>query len=308
MTRRIWIPVLSAVLVVSCLGGDASRDEMLDAETAFSEAAPEAGMMVAKSPASPPVEAPSRRSRVESAQPAVPVPQQRKIIRHGNMSIEVESVENALELIKRWVDSMGGYVSNESMSEDNYGRKTGSIACRIPTGELDGAMERLKELGEVEDVSVSADDITDQYYDLEIRMENQKQLEKRLLDLLNRQTNKLSDLLEVERELARVRTQIDSMEGRKRLWDNQIAYSTLYVNVHEPMPTVAGEEGGAFRTLMRSFGEAADNFVLTIAGIISASGAIVPLIVVVVFVIWLMLKIWRRRKRAASSTAGSENE
>jgi hypothetical protein len=165
-------------------------------------------------------------------------------------------------------------------------------------------MERLKGLGKVEDVSVSADDITDQYYDLQIRMENQKRLEKRLLELLNRQTNKLSDLLEVERELARVRTQIDSMEGRKRLWDNQVAYSTLYVNVYEPMPAIAGDDGGAFRTLMRSFGEAANNFVLMIAGIIAASGAIIPLIAVFVFVIWLMLKIWRRRKRKA---AGSDN-
>ena len=105
-----------------------------------------------------------------------------------------------------------------------------------------------------------------------------------------------------------MRTQIDSMDGRKRLWDNQVAYSTLYVNVHEPMPTIAGDEGGAFRTLMRSFGEAANNFVLMIAGIIAASGAIIPLIAVFVFVIWLMLKLWRRRKRAASSTAESENE
>jgi hypothetical protein len=306
MMQRIWIPVLSAVLVVSCMGLDQPEDAMRDEEMAFAEAESAPGMMVAKAPASPPAEAP-RRSRMESAQPSVPVPQERKIIRHGNMSIEVESVEDALELIKRWVDSMEGYVTNESMSEDGYSRKTGSITCRIPTGELDGAMERLKGLGKVEDVSVSADDITDQYYDLQIRMENQKQLEKRLLELLNRQTNKLSDLLEVERELARVRTQIDSMEGRKRLWDNQVAYSTLYVNVYEPMPTIAGDDGGAFRTLMRSFGEAANNFVLMIAGIIAASGAIIPLIAVFVFVIWLMLKVWRRRKRKAEATAGSDN-
>jgi hypothetical protein len=304
MMRRIWIPVLSAVLVVSCMGLDSQEEAVLDEETAFAEAESAPGMMVAKAPASPPVEAPARRSRTESVQPSVPVPQERKIIRHGNMSIEVESVEDALELIKRWVDSVDGYVTNESMSEDGYSRKTGSITCRIPTGELDGAMERLKGLGKVEDVSVSADDITDQYYDLQIRMENQKQLEKRLLELLDRQTNKLSDLLEVERELARVRTQIDSMEGRKRLWDNQVAYSTLYVNVYEPMPTIAGDDGGAFRTLMRSFGKAANNFVLMIAGIIAASGAIVPLIAVFVFVLWLMLKIWRRRKRKA---AGSDN-
>jgi hypothetical protein len=290
------------------MGLDSPRQEMMDEEMALSEAESAPGLMAAKTPASPPAEAPMRRSRVEAAQAPVPVPQQRKIIRHGNMSLEVESAEKALEEIKTLVDSLGGYISNESLSEDSYSRKSGSISCRIPSDELDGAMERIKGMGKVEDVSVSADDITDQYYDLEIRIENQKQLEKRLIELLKRPTNKLSDLLDAERELARVRTQIDSMEGRKRLWDNQLAYSTLYVNVQEPMPTVAGDEGGAFRTLMRSFGEAANNFVLMIAGIIAASGAIVPLVAVFVFLGWLIIKLLRWRKKAAPSTAGSESE
>jgi hypothetical protein len=283
---------------------DRPETEVLDEEMALSEAEP--GFMAAKAPT--PAETPMRRSRVEASQPSVPVPQQRKIIRHGNMSLEVESVEEALVKIKALVDSLGGYISNESMSEDSYSRKTGSISCRIPSESLDGAMVNLKGMGKVENVSVTADDITDQYYDLEIRMENQKQLERRLLVLLDRRTNKLSDLLEVERELARVRTQIDSMEGRKRLWDNQIAYSTLYINVHEPLPAVAGDEGGALRTLLRSFGEAANNFVLMIAGIIAASGAIIPLVVVFVFVGWLILKLWRWRKRTTPSKAGSESE
>lgn len=308
MKRGIWLSILNALLIVSCMGVDNPRQEMLDEEMSPSEAEAAPGLMAVKAPASPPAQAPMRRSRVESAQPPVPVPQQRKIIRHGNMSLEVESAEKALETVKSLVDSLGGYISNESLSEDSYSRKTGSISCRIPSENLDVAMEKLKGMGKVEDVSVSADDITDQYYDLEIRIENQKLLEQRLLELLKRQTNKLSDLLDVERELARVRTEIDSMEGRKRLWDNQIAYSTLHVNVYEPMPTIAGDEGGVFRTLTRSFGEAANNFVLTIAGIIAASGAIVPVLAVVVFLVWLFLKVWRRRGKAVSPTAGSESE
>jgi hypothetical protein len=98
------------------------------------------------------------------------------------------------------------------------------------------------------------------------------------------------------------------MEGRKRLWDNQVAYSTLVVNLHEPLPTIAGEEGGALRTLLRSFGEAGNNFVLTVAGIISASGAIVPLALVLGVVVWLAFKVIRRRKGRLPKTTDAGNE
>jgi hypothetical protein len=263
------------------------------------------GFAAAMAPASPPAEAPARMRQAEAAPAAVPVPTDRKVIRHGHMSLEVDSVEDILARIKTLVNDAGGYISNENVSEDHYARKSGSIACRIPAEKLDWTMEQIGGWGKTENVSVNADDITDQYYDLEIRLENQKALAKRLVALLERRTNELKDLLEIERELARVRTQIDSMEGRKRLWDSQVALSTLVIEVHEPLPKIAGDEGGAWRTLLRSFGEAADNFVLTIAGIISASGAVVPLLAVLVFLGWIW-RTWRKRKkRVAESGTGS---
>jgi hypothetical protein len=223
------------------------------------------------------------------------------------MSLEVDSVEEILARIKTLVDDAGGYISNENVSEDQYTRRYGSVSCRIPADKLDQAMERIGEWGKVDNVSVHADDITDQYYDLEIRLENQKALAKRLVALLERRTNDLKDLLEIERELARVRTQIDSMEGRKRLWDSQVSMSTLVVDLREPLPKIAGDEGGAWRTLLRSFGDAADNFVLTIAGIISASGAAVPLLAVLVFIGWIWRSMRKRKKGMQKQEAGSDS-
>ncbi len=264
-----------------------------------------AAMAPASQPASPPDEMPARMQQVESAPAAVPVPTKRKVIRHGHMSLEVESVEEILARIKTLVNNAGGYISNENVSEDHYARKSGSIACRIPAEKLDQAIEQIGEWGKVDNVSVNADDITDQYYDLEIRLENQKVLAKRLVALLERRTNELKDLLEIERELARVRTQIDSMDGRKRLWDSQVALSTLVIEVHEPLPKIAGDEGGAWRTLLRSFGDAADNFVLTIAGIIAASGSAVPLLAVILFVGWIW-RSWRKRKKKTAEAGNQE--
>jgi hypothetical protein len=157
-------------------------------------------------------------------------------------------------------------------------------------------------------VQLSAQDITEQYFDLEIRLANQRRLETRLLELLERRTNELSDLLEIEREAARVRGEIEQLEGRKRFWDNQVSLSTLQVELHEPRPAIAGSEGGAWRTLLDSFRRFADNFVLSIAGIIAVAGGLIPVAVALGLVIWIAGGLLRRRRRAQRTPAGDSAE
>jgi hypothetical protein len=231
-----------------------------------------------------------------------PAPIARKLIRTGSAGLEVKAVPEAVAQVKAWVEEAGGYVGDESESEDGYGVKTAYLTCRVPAEQLDALVERLKELGEVERVQLSAQDITEQYFDLEIRLANQRRLEARLLELLERRTNELSDLLEIEREAARVRGEIEQLEGRQRFWDNQVALSTLQVELHEPRPAIAGEEGGAWRTLVDSFRRFGNNFVLSVAGIIAVAGGLIPVAVTLAVLGWLFV-FWRRRRRRRGSAA-----
>lgn len=249
--------------------------------------------------AAPPPAAPAaaqEKVAVAADGTAAPAPMARKLIRTGSAGLEVKAVPEAVARVKSWVEQAGGYVGDESEAEDGYGVKTAYLTCRVPVEQLDALVERLKELGEVERVQLSAQDITEQYFDLEIRLANQKRLEARLLELLERRTNELSHLLEIEREAARVRGEIEQLEGRKRFWDNQVALSTLQVELHEPRPVIAGEEGGAWRTLVDSFRRFADNFVLSIAGIIAVAGALIPVAVTLGLLGWVFVA-WRRRRR-----------
>ena len=295
MTRGLWMGIV-VVTAVGCLDREQSPEEFSQAKEITGD------MMVA-------AEAPTRaagemslRASAPAQAPAAqapPVTDERKIIRNGSVGLEVASVEEAVTEIKKLVDGAGGYITDESVSEDEYGTKSGSILCRVPADELDPTLAALSEIGDVEYVSISANDITDQYFDLEVSLDNQKQLEARLVELLKRPTNELDDLLAAERELARVRTDIDSMEGRKRLWDNQIAYSTVSVNLHEPAPVVPG--GGVFRALWSSFGRAGENFVLTVAELIAFTGTLVPIALAAFVVFWGGRKVWRRRKKSSAS-------
>jgi hypothetical protein len=238
----------------------------------------------------------TREAQAEAPSSPVPVPQERKLIREGTATLEVASVETALAKLRELARQAGGYTTAESRSRDQQLVNHGSIQCRIPAGKLDAMADALKSLGTLENLSISASDITEEYFDLEIRLRNQRQLEERLLALLQRPTNKLSDLLEAERELARVRGDIDQMEGRRRFWDNRVALSTLNVSVHEKIPTVGGQQGGAWRMLRDAFGNAADNFVSAIAGIIAVTGGLIPVIAVVLLVGWIVSRWWRRRR------------
>ncbi len=296
MTRILWTAVIVGVCL-SCGSADVPFEEEMAEQIAAGSvpAAPARtglAMVAAESP------------RLQQTQPpATPAPlaDKRKIIRNGYLNLEVSSVEEALADIKALVDSANGYVANESVSQDQYETRSGTITCRVPSEQLDGTLEELKKLGKVEHVSITGNDITDQYFDLEIRMRNQKELEERLVALLKRPSNKLADLLAAERELARVRTDVDAMEGRKRLWDNQIAYSTVTINVREPGPAVQG--GGVFRALWSSFGRSGENFVLTVAELIALTGTLVPLAVAGLFAFWGGRRLWRRRRKSSDSSA-----
>jgi Domain of unknown function (DUF4349) len=298
--------VIAMVLVSAC---NAQKRADTPRETAAAAAASEvtdhAALADAQAAAPPPsFRYEEARSMAAAFKPAdmsqpspepVPVPDDRKLVRRGEMTLEVRSVVDAMERLIPLVSSMGGHTANRSERQNEYGTHSASITCRIPADRLDAAIESVKALGLLQALTLSADDITAAYFDVHVRIETQKALENRLVALLQRPTNKLSELLEIEREVARVREEIDRLEGRKRLWDNQVELSSLVITLEEPAPVVAGTGGGFLQTLTQAFGQSAENFVLAIAGIIAGVGSILPMATIVAAAAWAFFR-WRRRQ------------
>ena len=124
-------------------------------------------------------------------------------------------------------------------------------------------------------MNVSAEDASEEFVDLSARVENAHRLEQRLLELLRTRTGKLQDVLTVERELARVREEIERMEGRMRFLKTRADLSTLSVNLYEPAPILASPGHNA---IAEAFKTAWRNFVGLLAGAIASLGFVIPLI------------------------------
>jgi hypothetical protein len=213
------------------------------------------------------------------------------LIRNGYAQIEVDSLEATVEAVQQMAQRLGGYVTGVATQTGRERIPEATLTLRIPAARFDEALSGLQPLGKVESVNVTSEDVGEEYVDIGVRLENGRRLERRLLELLQTRTGKLEEVLAVERELARVREEIERHEGRLRYLRSRAAVSTLSVTLHEPLPLLSNYEGQ--NVLLRAFGRAWRNFVGLVTGAISLLGIILPVAGVLALVWWLV-----RRRRA----------
>ncbi len=208
------------------------------------------------------------------------------LIRTGNATVEVDSLEIAVAAVRLLATRLGGYVANTAMQTGSEELRSASLELKIPAARFDEAISGLQPLGKVAAVNVSTADVGEEFVDVTARVENAKRLEDRLITLLATRTGRLEDVLQVERELARVREEIERYDGRLRYLRTRAAVSTLTVTVHEPQPIVGRYEGAtpiadAFRAMWR-------NLVGFVAGLIAALGWLVPIGLILAGAWWIL--------------------
>jgi hypothetical protein len=215
------------------------------------------------------------------------------LIRTGTASIEVDSLEAGIAQLRALALRLGGLVGNTTISSGSEETRRASVELRIPSASFDRAVSGLAPIGRVEQVNVTAEDVGEEYTDVTARVANARRLESRLLDLLERRTGRLEEILNLERELARVREEIERYEGRLRYLRTRASISVLTISLHEP-GTVLSRPGE--RPIRDAFAQAWRNLVNLIAGLIAASGVLIPL-ALLTYLLWRAFRWARRRER-----------
>ena len=213
----------------------------------------------------------------------------RKLVRRGNLELEVEDVELLVGTIDSLAASWSGFVADAQVTQNADGHHRASVTLRVPEAEFAMALAALRGLGTVRGHAVTSEDVTKAYFDLETRLAVTRETEARLRELLASNTGKLSEVLQVERELSRVIGQIESMEGQKRYFDRQVALSTIALTLYEPEAIV---RASALDLLRRAFMNAVGMFVTSLAMLIQLMVVALPWLVVVLLG-WLGTKRFR---------------
>jgi hypothetical protein len=148
---------------------------------------------------------------------------QKKIIRTGEIRIQVDDLKKTSTEITNKVNAIGGYVESESLSE-NYSNSR----LRVPADKLQAFTEYVENTFEVQGKDFSSEDITNAYVDNEARLNNMKAEEKQYLEIMKK-VETVEDTLKVQNELFRVRGEIESLEARQKLWDREVGFSSVTI-------------------------------------------------------------------------------
>jgi len=229
----------------------------------------------------------------------------RKIILNHAITLEVKKVVVSLETLKQLAESSGGYVFNSTRAGGESGSVSGQVGMRVPSGKASGVMKSIREMGRVESESSEAEDITEEYVDLEARLKNAKSSEMRLLGLYNK-AGKLSDVLAVEKELTRVRGDIESFEAKKKNWDILTAMVTIDITLHEP--SGAFPSGHRFwSTIKGAFGKSVVVVAESLHALIVFVAGVLPWLAVFGPIVYLFVK-WRRKKKREKTVKNGNTE
>jgi len=223
---------------------------------------------------------------------------QPKIIKSAAVSIEVAkgTFEESMVKVTKTAESMGGYVSNtESYSDEEGNLTSGRIVIRVPGEKFNTAIDDIKKAGELKSISISGQDVTQEYVDLESRLKNYEAQEKVLLDLMNKSTN-VKDSIEVQRELSNVQGEMEVIKGRMNYLNNLVGFSTIDVYIAEPSVVPPVEAGGFVNAVKRGV-EGAVKVLNGLAFFLIAISPVLVLAAIILLIIWLSIRS-RNKKRA----------
>jgi hypothetical protein len=157
----------------------------------------------------------------------------RKLIRNAEVQLEIVSFDDAVQKITAFANEERGYVATSSSEKQANGKLKGEIVVKVLPENLDHFLQKLRALGDLKNQTLGTEDVTKAYFDTDARLKNARVMEQRLIEMLKTKTGKVADLLQVEKELGRVREEIEKVQGELKYWDSQVQFATVTISLSE---------------------------------------------------------------------------
>lgn len=222
----------------------------------------------------------------------------RMVIREAHLDLRAAEPTLAGEKIAKMAEAAGGYVVSSKATGNGEAVVRVDVTLRVPADKFQPTLAKLRALGKPLNEEITGKDVTEEYVDIQARIHTKRELEQRLLAILA-QSATVDDSIKVEIELGRVRTDIETMEGRAKYLEDRTSMATIAVSASSP--NVADPEGAesVWSRLNRAMSTAVDVSVDVVVGIIVVLGALVPIAIAVGLLIGLIViavRVGRRRR------------
>ena len=227
----------------------------------------------------------------------------RKILRNGELTLEVPAPEEAERKITSIADAVGGFVVTSESKQHETGDPPKqylevNLVMRVPEAQFQTAFDQILSLGSrVIQNKKTGEDVTEEFIDLEARIKTQKALDLQFLEIM-KQATKVADALEVQRQIAEVRTEIEKLEGRKRFLENRASLSTITVSLQSPA-AIAVNTSGFRRNVREAVADGVDLTIAIVLFLIRFVIVIIPIFVLLILPIGLLVRFfWRRTRKS----------
>lgn len=229
---------------------------------------------------------------------------ERKIIRNADLQLESTSPEESQQKITSIAESKGGFVVESQQRSSNSNvkiRDTVTMTVRVPAAKFNESLDEIRKVASRVIVeTIKGQDVTEEFVDIEARLKTKKALEEQFLEIM-KQGKTVQDALNVQRELANVRSEIEQIEGRKRFLENQTNLSTIKILLQTPN-SYSPSSSGFFYQLGQAISSGFEIALSFILGLVTVLIAILPFLILVVFPIFLLLRYFWRRIRTKKTT------
>jgi hypothetical protein len=258
-TYILFVAFLSGIFFSSCKG-EASNFEMAASQEADIPASTESHPIDNNNQSPKEKELVSTNLEIQRA---------KKIIKDGSITLEVRNIQESKELIDTIVKKINGYYEIDEFNQTDYNSNY-NLKIRVAANNFERFTAQILDLnGKVKHKDINARDVTDEYVDTESRMNSSKSYLARYRQLLSK-ANSIKDIIELETKIQAIQMEIESYEGRLKVMNDQIAYSTLTINVtekHEYFEEKAKEHFGI--KILNSFKMGFDILLNMVLGIIT---------------------------------------
>jgi len=225
-----------------------------------------------------------------------------KIIKTAQINLEVQNVTATLDPLKGIATAHGGYIGSLSVNTRYGDRLFAVLTMRVPSHEFDSAIAEIKALGSLTSESLSADDVTEEYVDLQARRTALASQLAQYTRIMEKAEN-VSEILEVQVQIERVQVEIDRIDGRLKYLDSRVDYGTITVALEEPEP-VGGGEGFSIISVIN---EGIAGFLAVAAGLVIILISMIPLVIIGA-VIYGIYRWWKGRKGAIHNVPEKEEK